>query len=197
MITSLDQLDPNQRYTYADYLTWQFEEHVELIRGKVFKMSPAPNTAHQRISHNLALELGSYFHKHTCQVFAAPFDVRLPLPPGQQTPDNLNTVVQPDLSVICDPAKLDAQGCQGPPDWIIEILSPATSSKDLNEKFDLYQHAGVPEYWIVHPQDTTLLVYYLNDAGVYQLARQRPYTSPEHVTSLTFPELTVRLEEVF
>ncbi len=197
MITSIDQLDLNKKYTYADYLTWQFEEHVELIRGKIFKMSPAPSTGHQRISRNLLLELGNFFRENTCQVFAAPFDVRLPLPLTQRSKVKLDTVVQPDLCVICDPDKLDEQGCQGVPDWIIEILSPSTSSKDLNEKFDLYQNAGVREYWIVHPHEGTLIVYFLNEEGSYQLLRQRPYTSPEKVASYVFPQLKVELEVVF
>ena len=197
MITSLDQLDLDKRYTYADYLTWQFEEQVELIRGRIFKTYPTPNTAHQRVSINLAVELGIFFRSHSCQLFAAPFDVRLPLPPEKQTPDKLDTVVQPDLCVICNLEKLDEQGCEGAPDLIIEILSPATSSKDLNEKFELYQHTGVREYWVVHPNDGTLLIYHLDNTDSYKLLRQRPYTSPEKVASFVFPELLVKLEEVF
>lgn len=197
MITSLDQLDLNKRYTYADYLTWQFEERVELIRGRIFKMSPAPSSEHQRLSSSFHRVMSNFFHKKTCQVFAAPYDILLPLPPHKQSPEKVDTVVQPDLCVICDPTKIQAQGCNGAPDWIIEILSPSTSSKDLNEKFDLYQHAGVQEYWIVHPHEGTLIIYFLNEEGAYQLLRQRPYTAPEIVTSCVFSELNVELEEVF
>lgn len=116
MITHIDQLDLSKRYTYADYLTWKFEERVELIRGKLFKMSPVPGTSHQRISFNLSLQIGPYFKGKSCLVFTAPFDVRLPLPPDRQTDEQIDTVVQPDLSIICDPNKLDERGCQGPPD---------------------------------------------------------------------------------
>ena len=90
--------------------------------------------------------------KKPCQAFSAPFDVWLPLPKNIQSNDKIDTVVQPDICVICDLEKLDNQGCNGAPDWVIEILSKATSKKDLNEKFDLYQNAGVKEYWIVHPR---------------------------------------------
>jgi Uma2 family endonuclease len=146
MITSIDQLDLSRSYTYADYLTWQFDERVELIRGKVVRMSTAPSTSHQACSGNPHLIIGTYLRKQACKVFYAPFDVRLPLPPENPSNNKIDTIVQPDISVICDLSKLDAQGCQGAPDWIIEILSPATSQKDLTDKFDLYQHAGVQEY---------------------------------------------------
>jgi len=197
MITHIDQLDVSKRYTYADYLTWKFEERVELIRGKLFKMSPAPSMSHQRISFNLSLQIGPYFKRHTCQVFAAPFDVRLPLPPERQAEDQIDTVVQPDLSIICDPNKLDERGCQGPPDWIIEILSPSTSIKDLTEKFDLYQHAGVREYWVVYPFEATLLIYTPDSGGNYQPLRPQPFVATETVTPAIFPDLKVDLKEVF
>ncbi|NUO00568.1 MAG: Uma2 family endonuclease, partial [Saprospiraceae bacterium] len=103
-ITDISQLDVNESYTYADYLLWQFEERVELIRGKLFRMSPAPNTRHQRISHELAFQLELFLRKQPCQIFSAPFDVRLPV---SKRKGHDTTVVQPDLCVICDPGKLD------------------------------------------------------------------------------------------
>lgn len=198
MITNIDQLDLQRRYTYADYLTWQFQEAVELIRGKVFRMSPAPNLGHQRVSSRLHGLLFSYVDglHGSCEVFHASFDVRLPLPPHMATDDQIDTVVQPDLCVICDPSKLDAKGCIGAPDWVIEILSPGTSHKDFQEKFEVYEHAGVQEYWIVHPHDDTLLTYQLDDTGTYQ-GRQKPYLPGDKVPVSVFPAWEVELGRVF
>ena len=93
----------------------------------------------------------------SCRIYAAPFDVRLP--DGDEPDDDIVTVVQPDLVVVCDRNKLDERGCKGAPDLIIEILSPSTVSKDLHDKFKLYERVGVKEYWIVHPQDQTVMVF--------------------------------------
>jgi Uma2 family endonuclease len=197
MITDINQLDLSRKYTYADYLTWQFDEMVELIRGKVVRMSPAPNTSHQSCFSNIHLIIGTYLKNRTCKVFHALFDVRLPLPPEQQSENKIDTIVQPDISVICDLSKLDAQGCQGAPDWIIEILSPSTAHKDLTDKFDLYQNAGVKEYWVVHPSEGTILSYRLNSDGQYVLLRRTPYTVGEKLPVGVFPGFEVIVEEVF
>lgn len=197
MITDIEELDLSKRYTYADYLTWQFDEMVELIRGKVFRMSPAPSTGHQAISRNLLILIGTYMDTRLCSVYHAPFDVRVPLPPAQQAAGKINTVVQPDLCIICDPDKIDAQGCEGAPDWIIEILSKSTARKDLTEKYDLYQHAGVREYWIVHPSEQTVIPYRLDDAGQYQLIRNTPFVREERIPVGIFPGFELDLSEVF
>lgn len=197
MITDINQLDLSKRYTYADYLTWQFDEMVELLRGKVFRMSPAPSMGHQDLSGDLYGLIWTFCKGNSCKVFHAPFDVRLPLPPDRQDTGQLDTVVQPDISVICDPAKLDRRGCQGPPDWVIEILSPSTARKDLQEKFEIYQHAGIPEYWIVFPHERSVAVYYRNDAGLYQPIQPQPFTAPDQIVPLTFPEMTIDLGELF
>ena len=144
-------------------------------------MSPAPNTLHQSCSGNLYGLIWSFLRDKSYKSFTAPFDVRLPLPPTQLTNDKIDTVVQPDLCVICDIEKLDSQGCNGAPDWIIEILSKGTAQKDLKDKFDIYQHAGVKEYWIVHPTEGTVLPYRLDETGSYQLFRQTPFTLEEVV----------------
>lgn len=196
MITKIEQLDLSKRYTYADYLTWQFDEMVELIRGKVYRMSPAPSTYHQDLSGNIHGLIWNYLKGKSCKVYHAPFDVRLPLPPKYQSDGKLDTVVQPDISVICDLSKIDSKGCQGPPDWIIEILSKGTATKDLTEKFELYQHAGVKEYWIVS-QDGTVIPYRLNKTGKYQALRTNPFTSNEIVPVGIFEDFEVDLSEVF
>ena len=136
-------LDLNKSYTYADYLTWKFTETLELIRGKIFKMSPAPSAYHQMISTKLLSRIAYFLGNGSCQVFHAPFDVRLPLPPERSKDEEVTTVIQPDLSVICDPEKIDIRGCLGPPDWIIEILSPGTAQKDMNPNFAVYEHPRV------------------------------------------------------
>lgn len=191
-ITDISQLDVNQSYTYADYLLWQFEERVELIRGKLFRMCPAPNTRHQRISHELSFQLESFLRKQPCQIFSAPFDVRLPVSKrrGQDT-----TVVQPDLCVICDPDKLDERGCAGAPDLIIEILSPGNSKKEMREKFEAYEEAGVREYWLVNPLDNVVLIYVLNEAGKY--IGLAPVTEDQELRAAIFPDLVIDLKEVF
>lgn len=197
MITSINQLDASKKYTYADYLSWDMDEMVELIRGKVVRMAPAPGTSHQAASGNLHGLIWNYLRGKSCKLFAAPFDVRLPLPEAQQQDDRIETVVQPDLCVICDPSKIDDRGCNGAPDWIIEILSQSTAHKDLHDKFELYRHAGVQEYWVVHPAEGTVLPYRLNANGQYALPRSTPYTVGEQVPVGLFPGFEVELEGVF
>ena len=159
MITSLKQLDLTKQYTYADYLKWQFQERVELIRGYIHKMS-APARKHQTISRYFIIQMVKYFDQHPCEWYHAPFDVRLP-----RKTDNADkqvfTVVQPDICVICDKAKLDKKGCIGAPDLVIEILSPGNTKKEMKDKFEVYEEAGVREYWIVQSTDKNVLVYTL------------------------------------
>lgn len=197
MITDINQLDLEKKYTYADYLTWQFDEMVELIRGKVFRMSPAPSTGHQRASSRLLSQIDRYLSGKSCEWFHAPFDVRLPLPSSQKTKTKLDTVVQPDLCVICDPSKIDEKGCNGAPDWVIEILSKGTARKDLTEKYKLYEHAGIKEYWIVRPYEQTVSPFMLDDQGVYQAVRNTPFVLDEKVPVGIFPGFEVDLKEVF
>lgn len=194
MITDINQLDLTKKYTYADYLTWRFDEMVELISGKVVRMSPAPNLYHQKVSGNMFVQISNYLKGKQCQVFHAPFDVRLPIPPP---PENATTVVQPDICVICDENKLDIRGCNGAPDWIIEILSPATSKKDLNEKFDLYESAKVKEYWVIHPSDGTVIPFHLSAAGKYEPIRNIPFAKGETVPVGVFSDFEIDLDEVF
>ena len=194
MLTNIEQLDINQRYTYEDYLTWQFDQMVELIKGKLFKMTPAPGSRHQQVSSRLLQPLLNHFQDSKCQVFHAPFDVRLTLPKQQS---ELNTVVQPDICVVCDLEKIDDQGCLGAPDWIIEILSPSSSHKDLHDKFEIYELNGVQEYWIVHPHEGTVLTYFLDENGKYQLPRNKPFTSGEKMASHIFPNLEIEAAPLF
>lgn len=192
-ITSLDQLDPTQQYTYADYLTWQFEQRVELIRGYIREMS-APNRRHQRISGNLALAFGIYLKGKSCQLFIAPFDVRLPRI-DKKTNEPITTVIQPDLCIICDLTKLDDAGCLGAPDLVVEILSRGNSKKEMREKFSAYEEAGVREYWVVQPEYDNILTYALNEQGRYEagLTLYPGDVSSPHI----FPELQIDITDVF
>jgi Uma2 family endonuclease len=147
----LSDLDISKTYTYADYLKWTFDERLELIKGKIFKMSPAPGSIHQRISHRISLKLGNYLIGKSCEIFVAPFDVRLPR--LSINDKEILTVVQPDICVICDPAKIDAKGCLGAPDVVVEILSPGNNKKELKNKYEAYEEAGVLEYWIIQPDE--------------------------------------------
>lgn len=193
-MTKIDDLDLNGTYTYADYMEWAFDETIEIIKGKVFRMLPAPNLRHQRVSMKLTIEFGNYFKKHPCNLFAAPFDVRL-TPLKKDKNNKIYTVVQPDLCVICDDDKLDEHGCIGSPDLIIEILSPGNTRKEMKDKFEVYQENGVREYWLVEPNDRAVFVYVLNEQGKY--IGLQPYTDEDIMTSAIFPDLAINLEEVF
>lgn len=196
-ITQLSDLDLEQTYTYADYLTWRFDETVELLRGKISLMSPAPNFDHQSISKNLLVEIGFYLKGKSCQVFHAPFDVRLyDRKKSLLANADIYTVVQPDLCIICDNTKLDSRGCLGAPDWIIEILSKSTAQKDTQTKFQLYQEAGVKEYWLVYPYEATVSQFILDESEEkYQLVKM--FSPQDRASPLLFPELSIDLQEVF
>ena len=195
MITDFEQLDLGKRYTYADYLTWQFAERVELLRGWIVKMSPAPNLRHQRISGYVFRRIGAFLEEKPCEVFSAPFDVRLPLPPYRVKGDKVDTVVQPDIVVVCDPAKLDEQGCIGAPDIVVEILSPGNTRREMKDKLELYQTAGVPEYWIVDPDHEFILVFTPNETGQY--TGSLPYTEGSELTSPALPGFRLDVGKVF
>jgi len=188
----INQLDLNKNYTYADYLTWQFKERVELIKGKIFKMSPAPGTDHQTILTSVFRDLALFVKGESCRVFSAPFDVRLPVSNEKGKED---TVIQPDICVICDLSKLDQKGCKGAPDLIVEIVSKSSVKKDLHEKFELYQQSGVQEYWVVQPGDRVVTIYTLNQHGVYEASR--PKTYGDQVVSQVLPGFSIELDDVF
>lgn len=189
-ITDFNQLDLNKSYTYADYLTWQFTDRVELIMGKIFKMSPAPSSQHQHITVAISSCIYQYLKGKSCKVFTAPFDVTLPDHSGVKT-----TVVQPDITVICDPSKITEQGCTGAPDLVVEVISKSSVKKDLHEKYGIYEQAGVKEYWIVQPMDRSLIIFTLTEAGQYQPSK--PLTKGDIATSQVLPGLHIDLDELF
>jgi Uma2 family endonuclease len=187
-------LDLNKTYTYADYLQWTFQERLELIKGKIFKMTPAPAPAHQRVSWNVSGELYNYLKGKSCKAFSAPFDVRLPRKNPEDNQE-IFTVVQPDICIICDPAKLDTRGCLGAPDVVVEILSPGNNKKELRNKYEVYEEAGVKEYWIIHPNEKTFLQYILTETGQYQASRLM--TLGDEVTTSVLSGFVLNLDTVF
>lgn len=194
MITDLSQLDFSKKYTYADYLTWCLKDRVELIKGFLWRMSPAPSSQHQEISVFLTSHFFHHFKGEKCNVYSAPFDVRFysESETGEKVQDS---VVQPDICVICDPTKVDDKGCVGAPDMVVEILSPSTSEKDLNHKYELYRTNGVREYWVVSPENKSVVIHTLDENG--QFVSSRPYTRGHIVSSTVLKGMDLDLSEVF
>ncbi len=167
MMTTFN-LDTNKRYSYADYLTWMDGKRRELYDGIVKLMTPAPSRSHQKISVNFIKYLSIFLEHKQCEVYHAPSDVRLPQNKDKDN-ETIYTVVQPDIYVICDLSKMDEKGCLGAPDFIIEIVSPESSKRDIKDKFEIYQQHGVREYWVVYPNDENVNVFVLDENGKYQL----------------------------
>ena len=194
MYGTLD-LDESKRYTYADYLTWLDDKRRELINGFIHLMS-APNELHARITHLTSWFMESFVrqHKGNCRIYHAPFDVRLPK--NNELKDNkIYDVVQPDICVICDLSKLDDRGCIGAPDLIVEVLSPSTLKYDWNYKFNLYEAAGVREYWIVDPKAKVVNVFLLQSDGKYDLGTV--YEHNQKVPVHILKGLEIDLNELF
>ncbi len=156
-----------ERYTFADCLTWGEDERIEIVDGEAVMMAP-PTTAHQLISGEMFRQLANYLEGKKCRAIPAPFAVRLFEKDGD-SPEDVDTTVEPDISVVCDSSRLDKHGCKGAPDMVVEILSPSTQRHDRLVKLGLYQRARVREYWIVNPEDQTVQVMLLDDGGVLQL----------------------------
>lgn len=195
-ITDISQLNPNTVYSYADYLKWRFEQTVELIKGKVWHMSPAPKTNHQRISRNFTESFIYKLKKADCEFFTAPFDVRLfDKTKSAKTNKDVFTVVQPDLCIICDKNKIDELGCNGAPDLIVEILSKGNSKKEMRIKFDLYEESGVREYWVADPERQTVHVFAYDSNEKYQLSKI--YLREDILTSVIFTDMNIDLQQVF
>jgi Uma2 family endonuclease len=183
-----------EKWTYADYLTWPDDERWEIIEGVAYSMSPSPTTTHQRVLSKLALPLLAHLDGKCCELFLAPFDVRF-LEQQNASDNYIDTVVQPDILVVCDKSKLDERGCNGSPDFIIEITSQSTGKNDLTRKFDLYQRHGVKEYWIVHPEQQTVMVFKIGEDGLY--GKPERYAGDDTVSVPFFGDLVIDLKGVF
>jgi Uma2 family endonuclease len=193
-ITNINQLDFSKTYSFSDYLTWKFQERIELIKGKIFQMSPAPNRYHQRVSSNLHGMFWNVLKGNTCGLYSAPFDVRLINFKKSSDENQIFTVIQPDLCIICDRDKLDDKGCIGAPDLIVEILSPGNTDKEMGIKFDLYEENLVKEYWIIEPNDKTIFIYTLQNEKYIGL---KPQTHLDILKSPLFPDFNFEISEIF
>jgi Uma2 family endonuclease len=194
VITNINQLDFDNLYSYDDYYKWQFNDRVELIKGKIHKMSTTTYSRHQELVWNFSMQIDKYLRNKPCKAYFAPFDVRLP----RTKDDNVSpkiTVLQPDICIVCDLSKLDEKGCDGAPDLVIEILSPGNSDKEMKLKYDVYEESGVKEYWIVQPEYQNVLVYALDDSGKF--IGKHPITASDFLTSTIFPDFTIDLSEAF
>lgn len=191
--------DKDGLFTYRDYLSWPDDERWELIHGVAYNMSPAPARRHQGILSYFSHRFVSHFDGGLCSVYIAPFDVLLPDPGKFTSEEESDTVVQPDLVVVCDSTKLTRQGCTGAPDLVLEILSPATAFKDMEDKRHLYERHGVREYWIINPGNDTLMVYSMAPEAAAKPRFQKPvlYTAGDTVSPGIFPELSIDLDRVF
>ncbi|OAI15316.1 hypothetical protein A1359_09640 [Methylomonas lenta] len=154
-------LENDKHYTYKDYLTWPDDMRCEIIDGQVYMMTPAPILAHQNVAGEIFRQVANALVGKTCRALIAPLDVRLPR--HNEADEDSDIVVQPDVMVVCDPSKLDRRGVRGAPDWVVEVLSPKSASRDQIEKRRIYERHGVLEYWLVHPTDRVLTIYRLEN----------------------------------
>jgi Uma2 family endonuclease len=193
-VDDITLLDSGAAYSYADYLRWTFEDRVELIKGKIFHMSPGPNRSHQKVSASLGNKMYNFLDGHPCEVYFAPFDVRLPSKKGSEDKEIFN-VVQPDIMVVCDQRKLDDKGCIGAPDLVVEILSPFTAAKDLKNKYSLYEESGVREYWIVYPGEEIIEIFVLGDNGKFELRNR--FIGEDEIQSVVLVGFSLKARDIF
>jgi Uma2 family endonuclease len=186
-------------FTYADYLTWNFKERIELIRGRIFKMSPAPSVTHQQILGNIfAFFKAKLSAKTPCRVLFAPVDVRLkgrPFRKRKREDNEITTVVQPDLIVVCDPEKMeDPRSIDGAPEMVIEILSPGNTRTETKYKLDLYEENGVEEYWVVFPSFNNVQVYLLEDD---KYGKPLTFESGDKIPCTVLKGVRIPVDEIF
>ena len=184
---------PEAHYTYGDYKSWNDDLRWELIDGEAFCMSPGPAEAHQSLLVALTSELRVCFRGKECRVYVAPFDVMLPK--GDEPEDEIDTVVQPDIMIICDMSKIQHNGIKGAPDVVFEILSPSTARRDLDDKFHLYERAGVKEYVVVDTQNRVMTAHRRGAEG--QFSFKKIYEADDVLEFGMFPELKIPLNLVW
>ena len=184
----------DERFTYGDYLQWPDEERWELIDGEAYDMSPAPLRKHQEISGNIFADFHNYLRDKHCRVYAAPFDVRLPESDKDVSDEEIVTVVQPDIVVVCDENKLDDKGCKGAPDIVIEILSPYTAKKDVVTKHHLYERHKVNQYWVFDPETKEVVVFKLKND---RYGEPEKYKKEDTIKVDIFEDLEIDLRTIF
>ncbi|WP_295882112.1 Uma2 family endonuclease [uncultured Thiohalocapsa sp.] len=181
----------SEHHTYGDYVNWPEDVRYELIDGVAYLMAPAPTLEHQDIAGEIFRQLANTLLEKPCRVYIAPVDVRLPK--ADEADELIDTVVQPDVLVVCDRGKLDRRGVRGGPDLVVEVLSPSTASHDHVKKRHVYERAGVREYWLVHPGDRMVTIYRLGPEGygkpaVQELSGQTPVG--------VLPEVSIRWDDL-
>ncbi|MBF0552758.1 MAG: Uma2 family endonuclease [Deltaproteobacteria bacterium] len=182
-----------EKYTYGDYLTWEDGQRWEIIKGVPYQMTPGPAMRHQLVLGELHWQMNNFLRGKKCRLIMAPFDVRLPQ--GDEADSQIDTVVQPDLVVVCDRTKLDERGCRRAPDLVVEILSPSTADRDQGVKMDLYEQHGVKEYWIVDPIDREVTVRLMGEDGKY--GPPITYAGQINLEAAVIPGLVIDLGRVF
>lgn len=185
-------------HTYGEYLTWPDDVRYELIDGVAYLMAPAPTLDHQDIVGEVFRQLANALLDNPCRAYVSPVDVRLPK--GDEANEQIDTVVQPDVLVVCDASKTDRRGVRGAPDLAVEVLSPGTASHDQVRKLRIYERAGVREYWLVHPIDRVLTIYQLDQdrygkPSVVELGGETPVAVLEGVV-IFWDQLLERLPPV-
>ena len=196
--TVVEEPQSDYGFTYEDYLTWKFKERIELIKGKIFKMSPAPLVTHQAISMNLISFFIKEMNHAPCKLFSAPIDVKLigkPFKKRKIADNEIHTVVQPDIIVVCDPDKLlDPRSINGAPEMVIEILSPGNTKTETKHKLNLYEENAVLEYWVVHPPYKFVEVYLLKN-NVY--SKPTIYEMDETIPCKVLKDIKIPVNEIF
>ena len=185
------ELKDTQYYCYGDYLTWPDDARYELIDGQAYAMSPAPDLAHQDVAGEIYRQVANILKGKPCRAFIATVDVRLPK--QDEADQQVDTVVQPDVLVVCDSSKLDRRGVRGAPDWVVEVLSPSTASHDQIRKRTLYERHGVKEYWLVHPVDRLLTVYRLDGA---EFGKPELYELLGETRVSVLPDIVIQWDEL-
>ena len=183
---AMDAKEFKTGYTYDDYMSWDEDVRCEIIDGAVYMMAP-PKTVHQELLGGIYAHFHSFLKSKPCKVYPAPFGVRL------NSKKKNNTVVEPDITIVCDESKIDKDGCNGAPDLIAEILSPSNKRHDTLLKFNLYMEAGVREYWIVDPEEKTVAVYIL-DNGRYV---SNAYGDTDRIAVHVLPGCEIDMKEIF
>ena len=189
---------PNEQreYTYEDYLTWLEDERYEIIDGVVYAQA-TPSPTHHKIVGNLYVHLHNYFKGKGSTPFLAPFTVRLPLEDGETDEKKNKNIVEPDISVVCEKSKLDKGGYNGSPTLIVEIVSPSSKKRDYMAKLNKYQKSGVEEYWVITPENETIMRYVLNEQEHYDVPETYVLDEDEEIIANKFPDLTIQLKDIF
>ncbi len=185
---------PENLFTYTDYLSWPQDERWEIINGVAYNMTPAPSRQHQDISRELMITIGNFLKGKHCKLYSAPFDVLLTSNKNLNN-NEITTVVQPDLVVICDSSKLDTRGCIGAPDLVVEILSRESASRDMKTKLSLYEQSGVTEYWIISPFEQIVWVYLL-DKNTNRYTRPEIYSDTDTIQSSVLKGLEISINQI-